>query len=148
MDALIDGMLLTPLREIAAPGGAVLHAMKAADAGYHGFGEAYFSTVDRGAVKGWKRHLRMTLNLVVPAGEIRFVLHDPREASPTRGVTASVRLSRTANYQRLTVPPGIWMAFQGVAAPSSMLLNVADLPHDPAEAERCDPATFPFDWTL
>jgi dTDP-4-dehydrorhamnose 3,5-epimerase len=38
-------------------------------------------------------------------------------------------------YNRLTVPPGYFVAFKGLAAGSSMLLNVASIPHDPDEAE-------------
>ena len=146
MGAMIPGVVLTPLREIGAPGGAVLHAMKNTDDGFAGFGEAYFSTIEQGAIKPWKRHLRMTLNLIVPVGQIRFVLRDGRNGSSGDGRIEAVTLSRTGNYQRLTVPPGIWMAFQGMAAPASMLLNLANLLHDPAEAERCPLDTFQFDW--
>ena len=34
-----------------------------------GFEEAYFSLIDKDAVKAWKRHKTMTLNLVVPLGD-------------------------------------------------------------------------------
>lgn len=39
---LIDGVLLTPLKQIAHPKGDVFHAMKCVDPGFEGFGEAYF----------------------------------------------------------------------------------------------------------
>ena len=52
----IDGVLLTPLKVIDVPGGDVLHGMKSSDSGYLDFGEAYFSEVEPGAVKAWKRH--------------------------------------------------------------------------------------------
>jgi dTDP-4-dehydrorhamnose 3,5-epimerase len=133
---LIDGVLLTPLREIPTEGGNVYHAMKAHDPGYIGFGEAYFSTVECGAVKGWKRHARMTLNLIVPIGRIRFVLLDERAGSPSRGRFSDVTIGRPKRYARLTVPPMVWMAFAGAAADTSWLLNVADLAHDPNEVER------------
>lgn len=146
MGGLIDGVVLTKLRVIPTPGGDVWHGMKRDDPGYAGFGEAYFSTIAYQAIKPWKRHLRMTLNLVVPVGEIRFALHDGREASPSFGQTQTVKLSREHNYQRLTVPPGIWMAFQGLYAPESILLNIADLLHDPLEVERGTLETFAYDW--
>lgn len=146
MGGLIDGVVLTPLRMIPTPGGDVWHGMKRTDPGYAGFGEAYFSTITPQAIKPWKRHLRMTLNLVVPVGEIRFVLHDERENSPSFGQTQTVRLSREHNYQRLTVPPGVWMAFRGESASTSILLNIADLLHDPDEAERGTLETFAYDW--
>ena len=130
----IAGIILTPLNIIAGSSGKVLHALKKSEPSYAGFGEAYFSTVQHQAAKGWKRHREMTLNIVVPYGAIRFVLFDDRENSATKGLIQEVILSPN-NYQRLTVPPGIWMAFSGVAEHESILLNIASIPHDPAEAD-------------
>jgi dTDP-4-dehydrorhamnose 3,5-epimerase len=130
----INGVVLTPLRIINGESGNVMHALKNHEETFAGFGEAYFSTVEKGAVKGWKRHRQMTLNLVVPAGEIFFVLYDAREKSTTHGVLQEIRLS-IYNYQRLTVPPGIWMAFKGIQSSANILLNIASIPHDPREAE-------------
>ena len=72
----MDGVTLTPLKKITHPKGDIFHAMKASDDGFFGFGEAYFSTVNQGEVKGWKKHTEMTLNLVVVTGEIKFVVYD------------------------------------------------------------------------
>ena len=141
----IEGLLLHELKIIPGELGNVLHAMKNSDQGFVGFGEAYFSTVNRYAVKGWKKHQRMTLNLIVPVGEIRFVIYDDRPGSKTKGVVDQVILSRHA-YRRLTVPPGLWMGFKGIGAPDSMLLNIASIPHDPNEAINLaiDDKTIPF----
>ena len=65
----------TPLKRIPTVGGDVMHALKYSDNGFNGFGEVYFSWVERGAIKAWKCHQKMTLNLVVPLGEISFVFH-------------------------------------------------------------------------
>ena len=77
----------------------------------------------------------MTLNLVVPQGAILFVLFDGREGSETFGEIMEVELSQK-DYQRLTVPPGIWMAFSGLSEGINLLLNIASIQHDPAEAEN------------
>lgn len=146
MGALIEGVVLTPLRVISAPEGDVWHGMKRTDPGYAGFGEAYFSTIAYRAIKPWRRHLRMTMNLIVPVGEIRFVLRDERPDSANAGQVHTVRLSLEHNYQRMTVPPGMWLAFQGLAAPHSVVLNIANLLHDPDEVERRSLDTFAFDW--
>lgn len=129
----INGVLLTPLKIIAGDNGGVMHALKNNEPSFAGFGEAYFSTVNKGAVKGWKRHREMILNITVPSGCIRFVLFDDREDSITKGTIQEITIS-PKNYQRLTVPPGIWMAFQGVDE-YNMLLNIASIPHNPAEAD-------------
>jgi dTDP-4-dehydrorhamnose 3,5-epimerase len=112
-----------------------MHALKQPEESFRGFGEAYFSTVNNGAVKGWKKHQRMILNLVVPLGTIRFVLYDGRPSSKSFQSFQELTLSRE-NYQRLTVPPGIWMAFQGIGEGENMLLNIASIPHDPEEADN------------
>ena len=131
----IEGVLLTPLRIIKGESGDVMHALKQQEESFKGFGEAYFSTVNQGAVKGWKKHRRMILNLIVPAGAIKFVLFDGRKESKTFETFQEVILSKD-NYLRLTVPPGVWMAFQGVGGENNTLLNIASIPHDPLEAEN------------
>ena len=78
---MIEGVFITPQNIIETPGGDVMHAMKEIDAGFYGFGEAYFSEVSFNSIKAWKRHKQMTLNLVVPVGKIKFVLFDNREGS-------------------------------------------------------------------
>jgi dTDP-4-dehydrorhamnose 3,5-epimerase len=125
---------LTPLRIVPGDKGDVMHALRCTDEGFVAFGETYFSSVKKGVNKGWKRHQRMTLNLVVPVGRIRFSLFDDRPDSPTRGQSDEVELS-PENYQRLTVPPGIWLSFEGLASGLNLLLNIADIPYDPDEVE-------------
>lgn len=145
MSLAICGVTLTVLKRIPTPGGDVLGAMKHTDTGFAGFGEAYFSIVKPGAVKAWKYHKRMTLNLVVPVGTVRFVIRDDRASSPSNGLIEQVTLS-PSNYQRLTIPPMIWFGFQGIGAIDAMLLNLANIAHDPLEADRQPPDAFSFDW--
>ena len=142
---LIDGVLITPQKRIFNSGGDILHALKRTGTGYVGFGEAYFSSVHAGAIKGWKRHRSVTLNLVVPVGVIRFVVHDDRLGSPTVGCFADVNLG-SENYSRLTLSPGLWMAFQGKGSGENLLLNIIDEEHEPGEADNVDLAAIPFLW--
>ena len=131
----LEGVFLTHLRVIDLPNGNVMQVLKQSQQGFSGFGEAYFSFVNHNVVKGWKKHIRMTLNVVVPIGEIQFVLFDAREISSTFRQTSEIALSPQSNYSRLTVPPGIWMAFKGIGENTNMLLNIASIEHDPSEAE-------------
>jgi dTDP-4-dehydrorhamnose 3,5-epimerase len=134
---MIEGVLLTKLKIIPGDSGDVLHAMKKTESSFLGFGEAYFSTIRKNAVKAWKRHRKMTLNLVVPCGKIKFVLYDERNNSPSRGEIFEITLSRN-NYQRLTVPPMVWMGFKGMDNDLNMLLNIADMAHDPDDIDRVE----------
>jgi len=133
----VEDIVVTDLKRIAVEGGDVLHALKACDPGYAGFGEAYFSQIKLGCVKAWKRHMRMTLNLVVPVGMVSFVFVD------TQGGRRE-ELVGEEHYVRVTVPPGIWFGFKGMNSPHSLLLNIADIPHDPDEVERADLNAFSF----
>ena len=135
----VDQILVTPLERISLEGGDVLHAMKCTDPGFVDFGEAYFSLIDIDAIKAWKRHLRMTLNIMVPLGAVQFVFFDDQ------GLIREevIGLDR---YVRLTIPPGIWFGFRGLVAPFSLLMNIADIPHDPAEIERKELGAFKFQW--
>lgn len=126
-------IVLTPLSRIETAGGDVLHAMKQSDTGYAGFGEAYFSWVSAGAVKAWKRHMKMTMNLVVPVGKVRFVF---RQVNAVGAEKFRVEEIGVDGYARITVPPGIWFGFQGLCTPQSLVLNLASIPHDPNEIER------------
>lgn len=131
----IEGLKLTPLQEIKGDLGNVLHCLKASEDSFETFGEAYFSTIKNRATKGWKKHRQMLMNLVVPVGKIKFVLFDDRSQSSTQGNFFEVILSRE-NYQRLTVPSGLFMAFHGLAENESILINIASIGHDPEEAEN------------
>jgi hypothetical protein len=135
----MDGVILTPLKQIQHPKGDIFHAMKKSDIGFNGFGEAYFSTINKGDIKGWKKHTKMVLNLVVCHGEIKFVIYDD-----IKNKFFSASLSHK-NYQRLTVSPGLWMAFQGIDD-SNMLLNLANIEHDSHEAENIILSKIEYGW--
>ena len=136
-------ILVTPLPRINTNGGDVLHAMKYSGAGYAGFGEAYFSWVSARAVKAWKHHTRMTMNVVVPVGQVQFVFR----CVTTDGVEEfRVEEIGVDHYARITVPPGIWFGFQGLAEPQSLVLNIANIPHDPNEVERLALTDINYDW--
>ena len=141
----IEGLILTPLKKIHHPKGDILHCLKKSDAEYSSFGEAYFSTINNGEIKGWNKHKMMTLNLIVPFGEVTFVIYDKRESSRSKGKFFKVTLSQ-ANYQRLTVPPGLWLAFKGKSKDINLILNIADMEHDPDEIEKMDLNKFPYNF--
>ena len=142
----ISGVVLTDLKIIPTEGGAVMHGLKRSEETYRGFGEAYFSRVNAGCIRGWKRHATMTSNLVVASGEMRFVLIDDRQSSTTRGNTMDLALSTKESYQRLTIPPGIWTAFQGLGEPTTLLLNLASIEHDPSEVQQLPIDHFSIHW--
>ena len=119
-----------------------MHAMKETSAGYTGFGEAYFSNISKDSIKAWKRHKKMTLNIIVPVGRIKFVLFDDREESSNKFYELIIS---NENYVRLTVPPMIWMGFQGLDC-DSMLLNIANVEHNVNEVEKIPVNEIKYNW--
>ena len=69
---MIPGVVITPLKQIPDERGKVMHMLKRTDPHFSGFGEIYFSVVNPGAVKAWKKHLQMTLNLAVIQGAAKL----------------------------------------------------------------------------
>lgn len=135
----LNGVILTPLRQIYNPKGDIFHAMKKSDDGFVGFGEAYFSTINQGDIKGWKKHTKMTLNIVVIVGEIKFVVYDENTKE-----FFCVKLSHE-NYQRLTVGPGLWMGFKGIGK-NNTLLNLSNIEHSPSETISVNLGRMQYEW--
>lgn len=146
---MIDGVVISPLRQIADERGRVMHMLREDSPVFTRFGEIYFSCTHTGAIKAWHLHKRMTLNYAVLSGEIKFVLYDDRPGSPTRGVVEELFLS-PYNYCLVTVPPLIWNGFKGIGDTAAIVANCATLPHDPDEIERKSPfdESIPYDWRI
>lgn len=142
----MSNVLISDLKIIENPKGRLFHALKKSDVAFKSFGEAYLTSVNFKDIKGWKKHTKMTLNLIVITGEIRFVLYD--ESSSAGRQFSEFRLSRDSQeqYKRLTVPPGVWMAFQGLSKCENLLLNIADIVHDPLESIDKEINELVYEW--
>jgi dTDP-4-dehydrorhamnose 3,5-epimerase len=137
---ILNSIIETPLTKIKCVGGDVKHAMKKADAGYSSFGEAYFSIVNFNSIKAWKMHSIMTMNLIIPSGSVGFVFFDSM-TDEFKSITAG-----DDNYIRITVPPKIWFGFKGLNKGSNLILNIANIPHDPKEIFRKDLNEISYNW--
>ncbi|MFX0196646.1 MAG: dTDP-4-dehydrorhamnose 3,5-epimerase family protein [Candidatus Hodarchaeota archaeon] len=145
---MIDGVKITPLRQILDERGKIMHMLRCDDPHFLVFGEIYFSFVHQGAIKGWHRHKSMTINYAVPYGKIKLVLYDDRPQSSTKDEIVQLFLGPD-NYQLVTIPPMVWNGFKGIAR-NNMVANCATAAHDPDEIERLDPFSekIPYDWSI
>jgi dTDP-4-dehydrorhamnose 3,5-epimerase len=143
----IEGVALIELKRIADERGAIFHMLRSDAPHFHGFGEVYFSSVHPGAIKAWHLQRRAFRHYAVPLGAVRVVLFDPRPGSPTTGAVQEVELGER-DYRLLVIPPRIWSGFTGIGGGSSLVADCMDLPFDPAQAERKDPAdpAIPYRW--
>ncbi len=139
-------IITSPLKVISNPLGDIRHAIKRSDPSFVDFGEAYFSEIKHNEIKGWKKHKQMTLNIIVPVGKIRFIVFDENEVIDKNNKFKEFIIGRDT-YHRLTIPPLVWVAFQGLDKNLNMLLNIASIEHNAQEAENCSLDTFMFDWT-
>ena len=120
---------LTNLKQIPVDGGDVYHIINSDSIGFRGFGEVYISFVKAGCKKGWKMHKEMTLNLVVPIGEVHFKFELDNGEFLEHNISPN-------NYQRITVRPNTWFCFQNKGNEDAMVLNFSDIHHQENEVIR------------
>ena len=138
--SIVKEIKVVKLKKIPTEGGDVLHFLKNGDEGYKRFGEIYFSQINHGKVKAWKKHLKMTLNLVVPVGNVRFVFYLPNKD------VFRVEEIGSANYSRIIVPPGIWFGFKGISKYQSLISNLANIKHNSKETVKVEKNFFSYRW--
>tara|TARA_Y100000813_G_C24005526_1_gene277928 strand:+ start:198 stop:623 length:426 start_codon:yes stop_codon:yes gene_type:complete len=138
---LNNKVIVTPIERIKVEGGDIIKNIKVGDLGYKNFQETYYSFINYGKKKGWKKHKEMTLNLTCPFGEVNFVFSEDLENFE------SIKLN-DKNLFRITIQPGIWVAFEGLNKPLSIVNNVADMIHNKDEIERRDLNEVKYFWGL
>tara|TARA_B100000780_G_scaffold77626_1_gene52472 strand:+ start:3112 stop:3579 length:468 start_codon:yes stop_codon:yes gene_type:complete len=148
LSELIDDVVLTELKQFSDERGTLLHMLRNDDPIFTTFGECYFSEVLPGAVKAWKLHRNQTQNFSVPVGRIKLVIYDNRKNSISNGNLQYVNLGRPDSYFRIMIPPGLWYGFTCISEMPALLVNCADIPHDPQESEikMLDDISIPHRW--
>lgn len=146
---MIDGVKIVRLKQFVDERGKVMHMISANSSSFVGFGEIYFSCIYPNAIKGWHMHKKMTLNYVVPHGNIKFVLYDNRTESPTMGEVQEIFLGPD-NYCLVTVPPMIWNGFKGIGTDMAIVANCSSIMHSDDEIEKKSPndLSIPYKWTI
>ncbi len=147
---MIEGVSIYPLKQIGDERGMVMHMLRSDSPFFVGFGEAYFSTVKKGLVKGWKRHRLMIQTFAIPYGEIKFVIWDDRSDSTTKDLIQEIQVG-VRKYGLVRIPSMVWYSFQGIGDTSeSIIANVASVPYDPMEVEilPIDSVNIPYRWKL
>lgn len=147
IEDMIEGIVIQPLKQIVDERGKVMHMIRADSPLFKKFGEIYFSVVNPGIVKAWKRHLRMIQHFAVPIGKIRLVIYDDRKDSLTFGNVEILEIGED-NYCLVRIPPLVWYGFKGLSSIPALIANCTDLQHDPAEVERINvkDKKVPYEW--
>ena len=149
MSATIEGVYFVPRRVIPSSQGEVRHVLKNTDPEFSldalPFGEAYISILFPDLRKDWKLHTGSVSRLAVLQGTIEFVMHDMRETSPTFGQFQRETVG-DQQYGLLVVPAGVAATWRNVSEGNTMILNIATLPHDPAESKIIPFEEIEFTW--
>ncbi|MBI5077287.1 dTDP-4-dehydrorhamnose 3,5-epimerase family protein [Candidatus Falkowbacteria bacterium] len=145
---MIQGLEIAPLRIMADNRGKV---MKMADVNtpfFERFGEIYFSFINPGVIKGWKKHSRSTQLFSVPIGAIKFVVFDDRVDSLTKGQIQEIGCGESA-YNLIKMPAGVWYSWKCLSEFPAMIASLINEPHDPTEAissEINNNSIIPYQW--
>ena len=144
---MIDGVSIQRLKQIVDERGKVMHMLRADSPLFTKFGEIYFSIVNPGVVKAWKKHYKMTQYFAVPVGKIRLVIFDDRKESSTYKNVEVFEIGEE-HYCLIKIPPSLWYGFQGDSKIPALIVNCTDIPHDPEESERLDvfDKKIPYNW--
>ena len=144
---MIHDVKITQLKTIPDDRGKIMHMLRTDSEVFSRFGEIYFSTVFYNSIKAWHLHKHSTLNYACVSGEVKLVLFDDRENSPTKNQNQELILSPN-NYFLVTIPPLIWNGFKGISKTESIIANCLTFPHDEREMVRKDPSDrkFNYNW--
>lgn len=144
---MIHDVIIEQLDIISNEKGNVMKMLKNDAPFFKSFGEVYFSEIQPGHVKGWKKHLKQTQHFVVPQGNIQLVLVDLRDDSPTKEAIQEIEMGKD-NYKLVRIPCGIWYGFQALNNEPALIVNCTDIPHDPEESIQADltDRSIPYSW--
>ena len=144
----IEGVIIQPLKQIDDSRGSVLHMLRKDSQLFKEFGEIYFSEINSGIIKAWKRHKIQSQNITVPVNMIRLVIYDSRQDSKTQGKIKEYEIGRPHYYRLVHIPPMLWYGFQTLGHQTALIANCPDHPHDPGETESVsfDSKEIPYQW--
>ena len=101
--------------------------------------EVYFSEINPKQIKAWKKHNKMTSNLIAVKGEIKIVVQKKDKSFVTEIISKK-------NYKIISIPPNFWFGFQCISTEAGMLVNISNEEHDDLESDQLDIEKILFDW--
>ena len=137
---ILDTIKVKILKIILLPAGNNINIIKKNEMKKWSLEEAYFSKIKFEKIKAWKFHKKMTLNLTVPYGNVKFVFHCPKTNK-----FRTIKINKK-KYVRITVPPKIWFGFKGLSKPESIILNLANFRYNKNEILRKKINQIKYNW--
>jgi dTDP-4-dehydrorhamnose 3,5-epimerase len=151
MKTLIDGVKTKPLRVIPDERGWLTEILRSDDPDFKAFGQVYLTAVYPGVIKAWHFHKEQTDYIACIAGMMRLGLYDPREGSPTRGLSQEIFVG-VLNPLMVIVPPGVMHGFQCLGSEPALVINVPDKPYNYDNPDEfrvpIDDPSVPYIWEI
>ncbi|MFI5280499.1 MAG: dTDP-4-dehydrorhamnose 3,5-epimerase family protein [Gemmatimonadales bacterium] len=146
---LIDGVVTKKLAVHADERGRLMEMLRADDALYEKFGQAYLTSAYPGAVKAWHYHEKQVDHFTCVHGMMKVVLYDDRKDSPTKGLVNEFFLG-VHNPILLRIPAGVYHGFKCISEHEALIVNVpTEMYHyakpDEFRLDAHDPK-IPYDW--
>lgn len=144
---MINGVSTRKLMVFENELGGVKHMLKKQWPEFKDFGEVYFSTINPGVVKGWKKHDKTILNYTVPVGNVKVVVYDNNKNSSSFGKVQEVLLGES-NHILLTIPPNVWYSFASLNDEKAMICNLINIEHSDDQHHQIDinSEEIPYTW--
>jgi len=147
---MIDGVVIKKLKVIPDERGRLMEILRADDAIFGRFGQAYMTTAYPGAVKGWHYHKKQHDNMAVIQGMMKIVLYDSREDSPTYR-EVNVFHAGVHNPILVHIPPYVFHGFKCISEQEAIVVNIPTemYDYDTPDEYRASPhgSDIPYDWS-
>lgn len=145
---MIDGIMTKSLTTYPDQRGFFREIIRKTDNFFdEGFGQFSHSMMYPGVAKAWHIHKTQVDWWYVPIGNLKVVLHDKREDSPTRGETQEIYLGENYPAQVVKIPPGVAHGCKVVGGVTH-LFYITSKTYDPDEEGRIryDDSEIGYDW--
>jgi dTDP-4-dehydrorhamnose 3,5-epimerase len=113
--------------------------------------QIYQSRLFPGALGAWSCHRRTTDRLFVNQGQLKVVLYDDREASPTKGSVMQL-IAGDARPCLVVLPPGIWHGLHNVGHSDALVINCPTAAYDYEDPDHYrlpfDSDEIPYRWNI
>jgi dTDP-4-dehydrorhamnose 3,5-epimerase len=148
---MIEGVRVKQLRVIPDERGWLMEILRCDDEFFTKFGQVYITTAYPGVVKAWHMHKIQTDNFTCVHGQMKVVLYDAREESPTFKEVNEFIVGEK-NSILISVPPFVYHGFKAIGTETAYFLSVPTEPFNYKKPDeyRLPPDTkeIPYDWIL
>jgi dTDP-4-dehydrorhamnose 3,5-epimerase len=111
---------------------------------------AYQARLFPGVIGAWSCHTKTVDRLFVNQGNLKAVLYDGREESPTYKLINEIYLG-DARPAFLVIPAGVWHGLQNLGAGDALILNMPTHAYDYKDPDRWrlpwDTTEIPYHWS-